>query len=143
MRALTAATGKPASAISRAGASSSASPSRPSSAAASAHSATAPGTVTGSPPRAGMSSCPRARIASIVAPRPARPAPSSARTRPVAASRWSRNASPPGPVIIGESTAIAAAIATHASAAVPPASSMRIPASAARGCSQATAPAVP
>src|SRR5918911_974996 len=47
------------------------------------------------------------------------------------------------PVCIGERTAIAAAIATQASAAVPPASRMRIPASAALGRSQATAPFVP
>src|SRR5919205_1194479 len=47
------------------------------------------------------------------------------------------------PVCIGERTAIAAAIATQASAAVPPASRMRMPASAALGCSQATAPFVP
>ena len=90
-----------------------------------------------------MSAWPRARTASTVAPRPARPAPSSARTRPVASSRYSRKASPPGPVIIGDTTAITAAIATQASAAVPPASSIRTPASAASGCSQATVPAVP
>src|SRR5919205_4172334 len=47
------------------------------------------------------------------------------------------------PVCIGERTAIAAAIATHASAAVPPASRTRSPMTAAVGCSQATAPPVP
>src|ERR687894_2190412 len=47
------------------------------------------------------------------------------------------------PVCIGERTAIAAAMATHASAAVLPASSTRRPITAAVGCSQATAPPVP
>src|SRR5215211_8235045 len=47
------------------------------------------------------------------------------------------------PVCIGDRTAIAAAIATHASAAFPPASRVRRPATAAVGCSQATATPVP
>src|SRR5215207_3883093 len=47
------------------------------------------------------------------------------------------------PVCIGERTAIAAAMATHASAAVPPLSRTRSPITAALGCSQATAPFVP
>src|SRR5215204_4958110 len=47
------------------------------------------------------------------------------------------------PVCIGERTAIAAAMATHASAAVPPVSRTRRPITAAVGCSQATAPPVP
>ena len=55
----------------------------------------------------------------------------------------SRKASPPMPVCIGARTAIAAAIATHASAAVPPLSRTRSPIVAALGCSQATAPFVP
>src|SRR3712207_7614431 len=44
----------------------------------------------------------------------------------------------PTPVAIGARTAIQAAIATQASAALPPASRTRMPASAALGCSQAT-----
>jgi len=47
------------------------------------------------------------------------------------------------PVAIGPTTAIAAAIATQASAAVPPSSRTRRPVTAAAGCSQATAPLVP
>jgi hypothetical protein len=101
----------------------------------SAHSRTAPGTVMLSGPRAGASA-PAARL-------PAAPAPSSARTAPVGASNHWRNASPPGPVIIGATTPSTAAIATHASAAFPPASSIRIPATAARGSSAATTPRVP
>src|SRR5215210_352595 len=47
------------------------------------------------------------------------------------------------PVCIGERTTIAAAMATHASAAVTPSSRTRSPTRAAVGCSQATAPFVP
>jgi hypothetical protein len=47
------------------------------------------------------------------------------------------------PVAIGATTAMQAAIATQASAAFPPASRTRMPANAAPGCSQATAPFVP
>ena len=47
------------------------------------------------------------------------------------------------PVCIGERTAIAAAMATHESAAVPPLSRTRSPMVAALGCSQATVPFIP
>ena len=46
------------------------------------------------------------------------------------------------PVDIGARTATEAAIATQASAILPPSSRARMPASAVRGCSHATAPRV-
>src|SRR5919106_3228239 len=47
------------------------------------------------------------------------------------------------PVIIGARTVMEAAIATQASAALPPFSRVLMPVSAASGCSQATAPLDP
>ncbi len=70
----------------------------------------------------------------------ARPEPLSAVTRPVDASKCSAKQSPPMPVEHGSVTLSTAAMATAASAAVPPSSSTRRPARLARGWLEAVMP---
>ena len=134
---------KPSSASSTAGASTSARGRRPKRAWRDSHPSTAPGTCTlRTSPRSGIVAMPSARMRAGSDPAPARPMESSARgAEPGGATMAST--SPPSPHRCGPTTAIAAPVATAASAADPPRSSMPIPAEAASWSAAATMPRRP
>ena len=99
-----------------------------------AHADTTPGTVTQSQPTVGIASRPAKRFAFQAAGE----WPEAFSPCKVEPSHSSANASEPMPFMTGSTTVSAMAVATMASAALPPACSMRRPACAASGCDVAT-----
>ena len=133
-------TGKPPSAVAMAGARQSARDMVPKRFSSASQPLGAPGTVTGRAPVSGMVCRPRRWASPRSKAAGARPLPLSAVTWPLAASKTRAKQSPPMPVDIGSTTLSMAAVATAASAALPPAIRMRRPAMAARGWLLATMP---
>ncbi len=104
---------------------------------------TAPGTWTlRMSPRNGIVVRPSARMRAASDPEPARPTPSSASGGRPGAATMART-SPPRPHRCGPTTAMAAPVATAASAAEPPSASTPMPATAASWSAAATMPRVP
>src|SRR5687767_8632281 len=99
-----------------------------------AHAETTPGTVTESQPVTGM----RSRLANRPGVHAAGEWPEAFRPCRVLPSQTRAKASDPMPFITGSTTVSVMAVATSASAALPPLSSMRSPACAASGCEVAT-----
>jgi hypothetical protein len=98
------------------------------------HALTAPGTVTDSQPRVGIAACSLKRSSD----QPEGERPEALRPCSFLPSHSMQNASLPMPLLVGSTTVSVIAVASIASTALPPLSSMRRPACAASGCEVAT-----
>ncbi len=136
-------TGKPSSPNPMAGASTSRIVMVPKCSTVSIQPAAAPGTVTVWTPYLGSSVIPLSARYSMLRPAGALPLALSALTSFVSASKKRQKQSPPMPVLVGSVTLRAAAVATAASAALPPSWRTPTPAMEARGWLLATMPWVP